>query len=79
MTPEDQDLVRAYRLFFNSPTGEAIVRDLMRFCNFRKEVTCDIDEGKRRVFLRILEMSQLADEQLVALYAGRMKRVEQSQ
>lgn len=79
MTPAEQDLTRAYRLFFNAPDGAAILQDLMRFCNFRKEVSSDIDEGKRRVFLRILEMSQLTDEQLVALYAGRMKRMEQQQ
>lgn len=71
MRQEDQDLVRAYRMFFSSPQGEAVARDLMKFCNFRKDVTNEIDEGKRRVFLRILQFSQLSDEQLLALFAGK--------
>ncbi len=76
MRIEDQDLVRAYRLFFNSPSGEAVVRDLMKFCSFRKEVTNEIDEGKRRVFLRILQLSQLSDDQLLSLFAGQSMKTE---
>lgn len=72
MMPADQDLVRAYRLFFSSPDGLAVAMDLMKFCHFRKDAETQIDEGKRRVFLRILQLSQLSDEQLLALYAGRM-------
>lgn len=66
------DLARAYRVFFASPDGMAVVRDLMKFCRFRAEVKSDVDEGMRRVFLHILELSQLTDEQLIELYAGRM-------
>lgn len=71
MNAADQDLVRAYRLFFSSPPGDAVLRDLMKFCNFRKDVSNEIDEGKRRVFLRILTFSQCSDEQIMALFAGR--------
>lgn len=72
MTPEEHDNVRAYRLFFNSPEGLQVALDLMKFCSFRTPAETQIDEGKRRVFLRILQMSQLSDEQLLSLYAGRM-------
>lgn len=72
MTLEDQDLVRAYRLFFNSPDGLAVAMDLMKFCRFRSPIASDQEEGMRRVFLRILQFSQLSDEQLFALFAGRM-------
>ena len=72
MTLEDQDLVRAYRLFFNSPDGMAVARDLMKFCKFRSPIASEKEEGMRQVFLRILSLSQLSDEQLFALFAGRM-------
>lgn len=76
MTDKDQDTLLAYRMMFSSPTGITVMNDLMAFCNFRKEVQSDIDEGKRRVFLRILELSQLTDDQLIALYAGRLMTME---
>lgn len=68
----DQDTIRAYRLFFNSAEGLAVAKDLMRFCRFRSAIASEKEEGMRQVFLRILEMSQLTDEQLIQLYAGRM-------
>ena len=66
------DLARAYRLFFSSADGMLIAKDLMKFCRFRAEVRNDVDEGMRRTFLHILELSQLTDEQLIELYASRM-------
>ncbi len=72
MTPADQDLVRAYRLFFSSPDGMAVANDLMKFCKFRSPIASEKEEGMRQVFLRILQFSQLSDEQLFALFAGRM-------
>jgi len=69
---EDQDLVRAYRLFFSSADGMAVAMDLMKFCKFRSEISSEKEEGMRQVFLRILRLSQLSDEQLFSLFAGRM-------
>lgn len=66
------ELTRAYRLFFSSREGLTILSDLMKFCSFRAPIAGEKDEGKRQVFLHILEHSQLTDEQLIALYAGRM-------
>ena len=65
------DLMRAYRLCFSSDPGKMVMADMMRFCCFRKEAETPIDEGKRQAFLRIVNFSQLADEQLYSLYAGR--------
>lgn len=72
MTPQEQDLVRAYRLFFNSTDGMAVAMDLMKFCKFRSPIASEKEEGMRQVFLRILQYSQLSDEQLFHLFAGRM-------
>lgn len=77
ISESDQDLIRAYRVFFNSPEGLAVAKDLMKYCKFRTAIAGEIDEGKRQVFLRILEMSQLSDEQLLQLYAGRLMIVQQ--
>lgn len=73
LSDQAQDVARAYRLFFSSPDGFAVLMDLMKFCHFRTAVANDREEGMRQVFLHILEWSQLSDEQLVWLYAGRMK------
>jgi len=67
----DQDTVRAYRMFFSSPAGIVVLNDLMKFCKFRVPVTDAKEEGMRQVFLRIINLSELADDQLIELYAGR--------
>ena len=71
LAPESQALIRAYRMCFGSPDGQMVLNDLMKHCKFRSEMQNNFDEGARRVFLRILQFSQLSDEQLLALYAGR--------
>lgn len=71
LDPESEDLLRAYRLFFSTPDGMAVLVDLMKFCRFRRDAETQVEEGMRRVFLHILNYSQLSDEQLIALYAGR--------
>lgn len=72
MNEQDELKVRAYRVFFSSPEGLTVAYDLMGFCKFRHPIESKEDEGMRRVMLRILELSQLSDEQIVALYAGRL-------
>lgn len=72
ISDESLDVIRAYRLFFSAPDGLAVAKDLMKFCKFRSPIASEREEGMRQVFLRILEMSQLSDEQLIQLYAGRM-------
>jgi hypothetical protein len=76
MTPEEikaanDEVMRAYRICFSSASGQAVMSDLMRFCSFRKEANGKIEEGMRRVFLRIVNMTNLTDEQLYMMYAGR--------
>jgi hypothetical protein len=46
-----------------------VLLDLMGFCKFRIAAEDQIDEGKRRVFLRIMERSQLPDENFIVLYS----------
>lgn len=66
----NEDLIRAYRQCFGSPAGKAVMVDMMKYCCFRKEAENQIDEGKRRAFLRIINLTNLTDDQLYGLYAG---------
>lgn len=67
---------RAYQLWFGSPAGQEVLRDLAQFC--RADKSCfDPDprvhaglEGRREVWLRIMEHLHLSPEQLYALRGG---------
>lgn len=76
-----EETVRAFRIIFNSPSGEIVLQELISFCKFRTEITSDIEEGKRRVLLHILELAKFNDEQLLNLYLkrGRVWIPEQTQ
>ena len=76
ISPEDQELVTAYRAVFMAPAGQKVLLDMMRHCKFRRPCDDDVQEGMRRAVLRILEMSQLTDEQLLKLYTGQTIRGE---
>jgi len=69
---QNLQLVADYRACFSSPAGQRVLTDLMRFSGFRRPLDDDlaVAEGKRRTFLRIVEMTQLNDGQLLALYGG---------
>jgi hypothetical protein len=67
---KNDELMRAYRLCFSSPSGKIVMADLMKFCSFRKPAESDFDEGGRRAFLRIVNFVNLTDEQLYKLYGG---------
>lgn len=69
----NEELVRAYCLTFGAPTGQIVLLDLMKFCRFRAPLgdNIKIDEGKRQVFIRIMEFLTLSPDQLKALVAGR--------
>ena len=69
---KNQELIRAYQLTFNSPAGQTVLLDLMSFGKFRVPITDPVDEGKRQVVLRIMNMTQLSMEQLYAAYRGKI-------
>lgn len=78
MTPDEaeainEEAIRAYCLTFGTPVGQIVLLDLMKFCRFRAPLgdNIKIDEGKRQVFLRIMEFLTLSPDQLKALVAGR--------
>jgi len=61
---------------FKSPTGEAVLADLARFCRSNKS-TFHVDprvsavlQGRHEVFLRITQHLGLTPEQLLNLYDG---------
>ncbi len=70
-TDKLDELQRAYRIVFSSESGQIVMNDMMKFCCFRKNAETQIEEGMRRAFLRIVNMSNLTDDQLYALYIGR--------
>lgn len=68
----NQELIRAYQLTFNSPSGQIVLQDLMSFGKFRVAIEDRVDEGKRQTVLRIMNFSQLSLEQLTTAYRGRI-------
>jgi hypothetical protein len=67
---KNHELIRAYQLTFNSPSGQVVLLDLMSFSKFRVPIDDRTDEGKRQVMLRIMNLTQLSMEQLQAAYRG---------
>ena len=74
MTEEELNFLterkRAYQMAFKSVAGEAVMKDLTRFC--RAKITTAGDElleGRRQVFLRIQQHLELDVDQLFKLYA----------
>jgi hypothetical protein len=84
MTKEEEDqkrdLIRAYRVIFLSPSGQTVIKDLMKSCRFRNSlVPLDLPqdtnavmqaEGRRQVMLHILQMTAVSEEDLLTLYRG---------
>lgn len=75
MTPQEieatnQELIRAYQLTFNSPSGQIVLLDLMAAGKFRVAIENPVDEGKRQIVLRIMNFTQLSLEQLTTAYRG---------
>jgi hypothetical protein len=68
----NNELMKAYQLTFNSPSGQLVLIDLMSFCKFRVPIEDRTDEGKRQVALRIINLTQLSTEQLYAAYRGKV-------
>ena len=66
---EYDEMKRAYQQAFSSPAGEAVLRDLTRFCRGKMTTKADpILEGRRQVYLRIMQHQELTREQLRALF-----------
>lgn len=73
-----QDYFRAFKIAFNSAAGLTVLDELMTFCRFRVPLITEdqphdttkllIMEGRRQVFLHILQMAKFSDEQLTALF-----------
>ena len=70
-------LRRAYRAVLGGPAGQAVLRDLEKFC--RANETCfhadprqhAVLEGRREVWLRIQAHLNLGPEDLFQLFSGR--------
>ena len=69
---------RAYQVAFTSPAGSAMLTDLAKFCRARAQDSCfhpdprvhAVLEGRREVYMRIIQHLRLNPEQLSMLYAG---------
>jgi len=78
----DEDVMRAYKLAFGSPAGQAVLMDLVPYCRATEscvvilkngQIDRDrtlVSEGRREVFVRIQEFLNLTYEQLFALKTG---------
>ena len=66
----------AYRQTFKGPLGEAVLKDLMRFCRMHESTFHDNErvqsklDGRREVILRISHHLNLTPEALWRLYHG---------
>lgn len=66
---------RAYQFAFPNPKGNAVLKDLAKFCHFGKvpyhpdQRKTDILIGRQEVFLRIIDHLNLDLDQLYDLYA----------
>lgn len=60
---------QAYRELFDTPAGQVVLNDLVRFCNVLSATNGDlIEEGKRVVALHILGHLRLRPEDLNLYY-----------
>jgi hypothetical protein len=67
---------KMYQLTFTSPAGKETLKDIAKFCR-ANESTWHPDarvhavlEGRREVFLRILNHLRLNEDQLMEMYSG---------
>lgn len=67
----------AYVRTFINPEGDKVLSDLAKFCRFGETTfhpgsdrVSALLEGRREVFLRILQHLNLSQEQLMLLFAG---------
>ena len=64
-----------YRLTFNSPTGQEVLKDLARFCRATRSTFHENDrahalaEGRREVWLRITNHLNMTQDELYRLVA----------
>jgi hypothetical protein len=73
MTSEELEFLterkRAYQHTFKSPAGEAVIRDLVRYCCVKVTTKGDpMLEGRRQVFLRIQQHLELNPEDMFRVY-----------
>ncbi len=74
-SPQEQEgLAKAYRRFVESRDGQRIVTDLARYTNVLNSSYAPGDahqtlfnEGQRDVYLHIMSMARLSDEELLSL------------
>lgn len=77
---QNEQLLRAYAMAFNSPAGQMVLTDLAKFC--RGAETCIVPgdihttlvlEGRREALLRIMHFAKLNEEQILHLRLGRIR------
>lgn len=67
----------AYRITFNGPLAETVLKDLSRFCRAHESTFHGNErmqskfDGRREVWLRIQQNLNLSPDQLWMLYSGR--------
>jgi hypothetical protein len=87
MNRKDEQLIGFYRQCFGSVAGREVLADLMQFCHFRVPLQTSgnvpdpnallVAEGARHVFLRILTIMCLTQDQIIELYSGKRFQLEE--
>jgi hypothetical protein len=68
---------RAYQLSFAGVNGEIVLHDMSKFCRankscFHPDARVEaLMEGRREVWLRIMDHLKLSEDQLSAIYIGK--------
>jgi hypothetical protein len=72
---QNEELARAYRLCFGSPAGQAVLKDLAPFCRAilttrEPDMPMELLEGRRQVYLRIMNIMNLTPEEIRSISLG---------
>ncbi len=72
-----REVQRAAKLLLRSPSGAILLADLAQFCR-AGQTTFHLDprvhaalEGRREVFLRLVQLMELSEEELFDLWGGK--------
>ena len=56
---KEKKITLAYNKIFTSHEGKVVLEDLAEISKFNGDVSCEMEEGARRLFLYILKKSRL--------------------
>jgi hypothetical protein len=74
-------IIRAYKITFNSPSGQAVMEDLADICRFYQFLVplhepimtneVMLAEGRRQIYCQIRQIVEMPEDELIEKYRGR--------